>query len=135
MRGYVRCADYQWKHLFEGAEVISEGAVRRDAEGATYFGSTHIRLSDTTHPIQTAELDTRTFRQLIHVDPHARLRAMRIACLEAQIRSQSQFASVRTEITFVEESHAIRISVDIEAKLSRYQDRAGSAGMLHRRRS
>jgi hypothetical protein len=55
---------------------------------------------------------------LIRHDPHVRLRAMRIACLEAKVRSNAELSTVATDITFSENNDTVSISIDIEAKVA-----------------
>jgi hypothetical protein len=124
VRTFVRCTDYRWQELFDNAEILSEGAVRNDSDGKVYYGSTHIRLFDGKHGGLYGDVDREEFRRLMAHDPHARLRAMRIACLEAQIRSHASLESTRTEVHFSADSDAIDISVDVEARLVR-EERAG----------
>jgi hypothetical protein len=119
VRGFVRCTDYRWRELFESAEILSEGAVRTDPEGRVYYGSTHIRLFDGKLFGVNGTVDRAELRRLMELDPHARLRAMRIACLEAQVRSGTSFEWTRTEVRFSSDSDAIDISVDVEARLVR----------------
>ncbi|MGC4063524.1 MAG: hypothetical protein QM784_02510 [Polyangiaceae bacterium] len=127
VRGFVRCTDYRWRELFDHAEILSEGAVRTDAEGRVYYGSTHIRLFDGRLFGANDAVARNDFRQLMERDPHARLRAMRIACLEAQVRSGTSFEWTRTEVRFSSDSDAIDISIDVEARLVR----EGRVGRLH----
>jgi hypothetical protein len=97
---------------------MSEGAIRIESAGPVYYGSTHIRLRYTAHRDHGASETAEELERIARVDPHVRLRATRIACLEAQIRSSAHFESVRTELSFAAESNALRISVDVEARLS-----------------
>lgn len=118
VRYWVRCADYLWLKFFEAADVVSEGAIRVEGVGRVYYGSTHIRLLHAAFP-GNGPLDTAEgLERIARADPHVRVRAIRLACLEAQIRSGAEFDSVRTELAFLTESRALRISVDVEAHLS-----------------
>jgi hypothetical protein len=122
VRDLVRCTDYRWRELFERADVVSEGAIRRDSDGPTYYGSTHVRLLVVDATRNETEQELVELRRIVRGDPHVRLRAIRLACLEAQIRSHSDLGAIRTEISFFDEPSAIGISVDVEAKLANTSD-------------
>jgi hypothetical protein len=117
VRECIRCTDYRWRELFEKADVVSEGAIRRDNDGPTYYGSTHIRLAAVVNEGPNAQSEITLLRRSIRVDPHVRLRAIRLACLEAQVRSNAELTSIRTEIGFGHGADDLCISVDVEAKL------------------
>ncbi len=80
-------SDYRWRELFEAADVISEGAVRSEQRGRVYYGSTSVLLPAVSRGGLVPDEDLHTVQQLVAADPHARIRAVRIACLEAQLRS------------------------------------------------
>lgn len=117
VRPLVRCTDYRWRELFEAADVISEGAVRHEAQGPTYYGSTSILLSDRSHGGIFEDAERATIRQMLDIDPHGRIRAIRIACLEAQLRAKTEVDSIRAELTFFDEPRGIRITVDVAAAI------------------
>jgi hypothetical protein len=54
---------------------------------------------------------------LIASDPHARLRAVRIACLEAQVRSTAPIGRVRAELAVRSDVRGVRVDVDVEARV------------------
>jgi hypothetical protein len=115
VRRMVRCSDYLWSELFKVADVVSEGAIRIETAGPIYYGSTHIRLPNALLAARGHRRDVAALENLMHLDPHLRVRALRVARLEAQIRSGSDFESVRSELTFANVNDELRISVDIEA--------------------
>jgi hypothetical protein len=112
-----QAADYRWRELFEGADVMSEGATRSESDGAVYYGSTSILLLFSSRgglvPDDQAELVVR----LAMRDPHARLRATRIARLEAQVRSAAPIGRVRAELSARVVAHGIQVSVEVEARV------------------
>lgn len=119
--GY-RVFDYLLQALFEDADIISEGASKAprgalDGENA-YFGTTNIVLV----PNALESLDPQRLVQILSCDPHLRLRALRIACREAQVRANGALDRVRTEIVVTQGDPGIRIHVDLEARvLSEHQ--------------
>lgn len=110
-------SDYRIRELFESADVMSEGAWRPTPDGARhYFGTTSIVL-----PVHSAggaipDAQLAPLTALFLRDPHVRLRALRIACREANVRAESALGSVRAELTIVRDVHGIRIHVDVEAQ-------------------
>ena len=52
-------------------------------------------------------------------DPHARLRATRVARLEAQVRSAAPIGRVRAELGVSIVAHGIQVSVEVEARVHR----------------
>jgi hypothetical protein len=120
-------ADYRLRELFEGADVMSEGATRVDAEGATYYGSTSVLLPSTAHGGQVPKERAHAIARLVASDPHARLRAIRIACLEAQIRCKAPLGRVRAELFVRIEARGIRVDVEVEARVFEEQRETGTA--------
>ncbi|HEY2409279.1 MAG TPA: hypothetical protein VGI10_24910 [Polyangiaceae bacterium] len=110
-------ADYRLRELFEGADVMSEGATRVESEGAVYYGSTSVLLPSTQHGGQIPKERAYQIARLVASDPHARVRAIRIACLEAQIRCKAPLGRVRAELFVRIESRGIRVDVDVEARV------------------
>jgi hypothetical protein len=109
--------DYTWRELLEHADVVSEGAVRKELDGPVYYGSTSVLLvpSESGRKYSDAEMDT--FAKLLAADPHARVRAVRIACLEAQLRAGCDIGAVRAELTIRRDAHGVRLDIDVEARV------------------
>lgn len=112
-----RASDYRWRELFEHADVMSEGAVRRDADGQTYFGTTSVLLCTRRYggEIDDSELDDAV--RAASRDPHARLRAVRVACLEAQLRCAERLGSINAELSVRADPRGVRIDVEVEARV------------------
>ncbi len=125
---FVQSIDYSWQQLFEKADVISEGAVRTEAEGPVYYGSTSILLATSVHGGAYANADRDALMRLVEADPHARVRAVRIACLEAQLRARESIGPVRAELTIRLDPRGVRIDVDIEAPVITESYSTHSAG-------
>jgi hypothetical protein len=133
VRPLVRCTDYRWRELFEDADVISEGAARKEDAGAIYYGCTSILLSNRSHGGSYDDADGSAISQLLTVDPHARIRAIRIACLEAELRAKSPIDSLRAELLISEDPRGVRITVDVEARILVEADARSSAAQLKKR--
>jgi hypothetical protein len=109
-------ADYRWRQLFEGADVMSEGRTRVESDQRVYYGSTSILLPFSKLG-DAAAGRARDLARLVAADPHARLRAVRVACLEAQLRSGGPIGQVRAELVVRKEKRGIRVDVDVEARV------------------
>jgi hypothetical protein len=116
-------SDYKWRELFETADVMSEGAVRAEPDVSTYYGTTSI-LMTAAHLGTSDRKHLRQIAQFAGADPHARLRAVRVACLEAQLRAGAPLGRVRAELTVRLEKRGLRIDVEVEAPLIAEKRRA-----------
>jgi hypothetical protein len=112
-----RSADYRWRELFESADVISEGATRNESDGPTYYGSTSVLLPLESRGGRVPDADAGRVLRVIAVDPHARLRAVRIACLEAQLRAGAPIGRIHAELFVRRDERGVRIDVDVEARV------------------
>jgi hypothetical protein len=56
-------------------------------------------------------------QHVIAGDPHARLRAVRIACLEAQLRSGGPIGRVRAELFVRRDPRGVRLDIEVEARV------------------
>lgn len=109
--------DYRWRELFERADVMSEGATRLEPEGARYYGSTSILvpLASRGGPLSDGDLAQLTVS--LSVDPHARLRAVRIARLEAQLRASGPIGLLNAELVVRRDARGLRFDVEVEARV------------------
>lgn len=116
-------ADYRLRELFEAADVMSEGATRSEPDGATYYGSTSVLLPFVSHGGAVPKERASDIARLIASDPHARIRAIRIACLEAQVRSGAPIGRVRAELVVRRDARGIRVDVEVEARVFKNSER------------
>lgn len=130
----VKSTDYRLRELFERADVISEGKTREEAVGATYYGSTSIHLPFTSHGGSIPDVDADVVAALLAKDPHARLRAVRVACLEAQVRALHPIGKVRAELAVLRDARGLRIHVEVEAPVFQERVRKGVASGAKRTR-
>ena len=110
-------SDYRWRELFEAADVMSEGATREESEGKVYYGSTSILLPFSSRGGFIPDDQAEQVLRLVARDPHARLRATRIARLEAQVRSGAPIGRVRAELGASLALHGVQVSVEVEARV------------------
>jgi len=113
----VQASDYRWRELFERADVMSEGAPRQEPDGSTYYGTTSILLLDRSHGGQLPDGELASAFDAARFDPHARVRAIRVACLEAQLRAGAPLDTIHADLSMCRERRGIRIDVEIEARL------------------
>lgn len=112
-------SDYRWRELFEGADVMSEGATRDEPDGKMYYGSTSILLPFSSRGGLVPDDQAEQVARLLARDPHARLRATRVARLEAQVRSAAPIGRVRAELGVKLVAHGIQVNVEVEARVHR----------------
>lgn len=112
-----QASDYRWRELFEAADVMSEGAIRKEPDGEMYYGSTSILLPFSSRGGLVPDDQAEPVARLLTRDPHARLRATRIARLEAQVRSAAPIGRVRAELGVSVVAHGIQVGVEVEARV------------------
>jgi hypothetical protein len=99
----TRADDTLWAWMFDQADIISEGATDREGTVHVYRGTTSIILP-VGDSLRTATLD-----------PHLRLRAVRIAHREAQVRAAGSLGPVHMDIVVRSTDHEVRIDVELDA--------------------
>jgi hypothetical protein len=111
----IHSSDDQIRELFEHADVISEGAVRQEASGRCYYGTTSVLLPSITRGGLIPDEQRAALAVQLQADPHARVRAIRIACREAQVRCGASLGQLRAEVKVVEDHTGVRFDIDVEA--------------------
>lgn len=122
---FVRTHEGRWRELFENADTISEGAVRDESAGRTYYGTTSLILS---LPTGTPEEERSFLVAIAQRDVHIHLHALRSAHREAQSRAPGLLGRVSCELRFSDDRQGLRIDVDVQAPLieRRRMGRSGS---------
>lgn len=110
----VRATDARWRDLFEKADTISEGALRHEASGDVWYGSSSFIL---TMRASDGEGMRGFLAEIAGRDVHVRLRALRAACREASLRAPGPLGSAVCEMRVSTESRGLRIDVDVQAPL------------------
>ncbi len=113
----LQSVDYTWRELLERADVVSEGAIRKELDGPVYYGSTSVLLMPSESGPKYSDSDLDNLAKLLTADPHARVRAVRIACLEAQLRAGCDIGAVRAELTIRRDTKGVRLDIDVEARI------------------
>jgi hypothetical protein len=110
----VRGSDAHWRALFDAADSVSEGSVVDEAQGQVWYGSTSLIL---VMPTAMTEEERTLLVGVAGKDLHVRLRAVRLAHREAQLRAPSTLGRCSCEIRVGSEPRGVRIDVDIQAPL------------------
>ncbi|UQA56402.1 hypothetical protein [Polyangium aurulentum] len=100
--------------IIEAADVISEGLARVEGGGRVYYGSTSVLLPARSRGGTLPDADIATLARLLGSDPHLRVRALRIACREAQARAGS-IGTVRAEMVISTTAAGVELVVDVVA--------------------
>jgi hypothetical protein len=98
-----------WGELFEKADVVSEGSVKTEPEGRTWYGTTSVIL--------LLDEEREAHAKVAAQDLHVRLRAVRAACREASLRAPAPLGGVSCEIHVTEDARGVRIDVEVQAPL------------------
>jgi hypothetical protein len=106
----VRASDARWRQLFQRADVVSEGSVRVETHGRTWYGSTSLILA-------AGGADASFLAALAERDVHVRVRAMRTAHREACLRAPARLGRFVCEIRVATDPRGVRIDVDVQAPL------------------
>jgi hypothetical protein len=129
----VQGSDHRWRELLDSADVMSEGAVRREPEGLTYYGSTSVLLPFSSKGGRIPDRDAERVARVLGSDPHVRLRAVRIACREACLRARASLGKVSAEAFVRTERRGIRLDIEVQAiVLEESRGRRPKAGGLAR---
>jgi hypothetical protein len=109
--------DYRWRELLEKADVMSEGAVRREPEGLVYYGSTSLLLPFESNGGEIPDREAGHLAGVLCGDPHVRLRALRIACREAELRSHGPLGRVVAEVFVRRDRRGLKLDIEVEARV------------------
>jgi hypothetical protein len=110
----ARGSDALWKALFEAADAVTEGAVVCEGRGQTWYGSTSLILA---LPAETSAAERAFIAEVAARDLHVRLRSVRLALREAQLRAPTTLGRSSCEIRVDGEPRGVRIDVDVQAPL------------------
>jgi len=132
MVSLVRTGESFWAECFDKADVVSEGSVELEDDGWVYRGSTSIILRCVANHIASGETlegpwgrDQEERLRSMALDPHLRLRAVRVARREAQARTPGMLDTVHSDLLVRAEGGQVRIDVDIEGAVVVAEGRNG----------
>lgn len=116
-KSFVKLLDGAVKTWVELADVVSEGSSQSDAQGRpVYFGSSSIVLEWSRAPDE--RLCDPELSPLVMSDPHLRVRALRIARREAEVRAGGELCSMRADLLAHTSRRGIVLTIDVEARVS-----------------
>lgn len=110
---YFRAFAPDVRRRIEEADAVSEGAIRDEREGPTWFGTTSLMVGLGGVPLELHP----TFHVLLTRDLHARARIVRLAHREASFRAPGPLGRLQCDVRFQATSGAVRIDVDVQAPL------------------
>ncbi|AUX32715.1 MULTISPECIES: hypothetical protein [Sorangium] len=122
----VACSAGRLHALFDGADVVSEGGTRSEGGALVYYGSTSLLVALPSDAPLAAPLD-----RALALDPHLRLRALRVAQREAAARAGGPLGPMHAEIRCGLAPRAAAVSfaltVDVTARVLVTTDRTARA--------
>lgn len=109
------------ERLFAQAELMTEGALRKDTRGVSFFGSTIITFDIADARVWLRGLDEEggadLLLTLLSGSVRVRVRAMRLACAEAARRvPDHDLGTARVEIHMRRDAEKVHLDVDLEAR-------------------
>lgn len=107
--------DGRVRDLIDGADVMSEGATRTEGGASIYYGSTSLLFEADSGELRDDVLGH--LAEIFCQDPHARLRAVRIAYREALSRARAPLGPVKAELTVDRNARGLTLCVDVVAPL------------------
>jgi hypothetical protein len=114
----VATSEGRLRELLEAADVVSEGSARAEGDNLVYYGSTSLLLMPAVAPHELAVL-----ARILEMDPHVRLRVLRVARREACARAGGALGTLRAELSFgpapAGARGAIALTADVTALILR----------------
>jgi hypothetical protein len=107
----------RWREILDAADIVSEGSARAEGPLLIYYGSTSVLLPRRSAGGLLPDLDIESLARVLRLDPHVRLRALRIAHREAQARAGASMGTLSAEIQIKEAARGVIIAVEVTARL------------------
>ena len=101
--------------MVEAADIVSEGMPLTEGDGVVYYGSTSVLLLAKSRGGTLPDPDLANMAALLALDPHLKLRALRIARREACTRVQGELGPLRAEIDVRASPAGVVVLVDVVA--------------------
>ncbi|MFW5739882.1 MAG: hypothetical protein ACOC1F_05910 [Myxococcota bacterium] len=109
--------DALWALLFDQADIVSEGAVDREDDQLVYRGTTSIILPLAVLGGEWDQRRTADLTRIASIDPHLRLRAVRIARREAFVRASGTLQSAQMDVVIRPCDQGVRIDIEVDAQV------------------
>lgn len=113
-----QCSDHIAVRLLSNADVMSEGATRKEGTRSVYYGTSSIVLHAVSRGGQLPDDSLSDALRWCQADPHLRLRVLRLARREAAQRAAADLSRMDAELRFVKLANGLRIDVEVEATLA-----------------
>jgi hypothetical protein len=107
------------REIVDAADVMSEGCTRPDGDRLVYYGSTSVLLLRRSAGGEVPDVDVHSLAALLRVEPHVRLRVLRIAHREASARAGGPLGTLHAEIDVAASARGVALLVDVVARLAR----------------
>lgn len=116
-KSFVRTLDGAVKEWVELADVVSEGGPSpSEGGGTTYYGTSSVML-EWTRSTDPELCDPSAFGAIAN-DPHIRLRVLRIARREAEVRAGGDLGIMRADIAVHSSARGVVLTVEVEARVA-----------------
>jgi hypothetical protein len=109
----------RWREIVEAADVMSEGSTRTEGDRLVYYGSTSVLLLRRSAGGELPDVDVQGLTALLRVEPHVRLRVLRIAHREAAARAGGPLSTLHAEIDVAASARGVALLVEVVARLAR----------------
>lgn len=109
----------RWREILDAADVMSEGKTRPEGAGFVYYGSTSVLLPRRSSGGHLPDPDVPSLAGILRLDPHIRLRALRIAHREAELRAGAPMRTLHAEIQISDAPRGVIITIEVTAHLHR----------------
>jgi hypothetical protein len=117
--------DGRWRDVLEAADIMSEGTVRQEGDRIVYYGSTSLLIRPRAAGGELPDDELEQVAALLRLDPHVRLRALRVAHREASVRAGSAIGGLSAELVITVSGQGVVVTIDVVARV---QGRRGTAG-------
>ena len=107
------------REIVDAADVVSEGCTRPEGGRLVYYGSTSVLLLRRSAGGQVPDVDVHSLTALLRVEPHVRLRVLRIAHREAAARAGGTLGTLHADIDVAASARGVALLVDVVARLAR----------------
>ncbi len=119
----------RWGEIVESADVVSEGRAEPEGDRLVYYGSTSVLLLRRSAGGALPDAELGAIAALLRVDPHVRLRVLRLARREAEARATfwgAPLGTVHAEIDVAPSARGVALLVEVVARIARGHIRSAS---------
>lgn len=116
LKSFVRTFDGAVRAWIDVGDIVSEGSLRPGADGreSTYFGTTSILL-EWSRSVAGMRPENEAVVAALTQDPHLRVRALRLARREAEVRAATELSVLRADFDARATARGVVLTIDVEA--------------------